>query len=151
MSSTTATSVPTPEDLDELRTALTSIAILNDPAQQQVCYLTIFFREQPYPTPCERALGVPVILGKLVNEGLISKDVMQVFLEQENAIVARLQDEEEDTNDENTEPDCCDICGTDMALVELLIICNSCGRECYCLDCEHRLPRCEWNLCRTCL
>jgi len=55
--------------------------------------------------------------------------------------------------DKDTEPDYCDICHKDMALAlnDCLVICKSCGRECYCLGCEHRLPKHEWNLCRTCL
>ena len=55
--------------------------------------------------------------------------------------------------DETTEPDRCDICHKDMALVvnDCLVICRSCGRECYCLGCEYRLPKHEWDLCRACL
>jgi len=55
--------------------------------------------------------------------------------------------------DKDTEPDYCDICHKDMALAlnDCLVICRSCGRECYCLGCEDRLPKHEWNLCRTCL
>ena len=94
-----ASSVPTPEELDELRSALSeSSAIASDPAQQQVFCLTTFFRAQHYPTPWKRALSVPAILRRLVNERLISEAVAQVVLEQQNAIVARLQDEDEGQN-----------------------------------------------------
>jgi len=59
------------------------------------------------------------------------------------------------TDDKNNteQPDLCDICGKDMALVvnDCLVICRACGRECYCLGCEYRLPKNEQDLCRACL